>query len=168
MLEAPTAALEYGSKFKLKGVARAAGAQVTLEQRASGAAWQAVAKLKPGAGGVVATTVKPLVTTEYRLSAPAKLFGAPIRISVAPRIRLAPATVATSLRGLVRPVLPGARVDIQRLDGSSWRFAATASVDDAGAFEARLDLSPGTYRARVAPGRGLVAGYSPALQVVSG
>ena len=35
-LEAPTAALEYGSKFKLKGVARAAGAQVTLEQRTSG------------------------------------------------------------------------------------------------------------------------------------
>ena len=63
---------------------------------------------------------------------------------------------------------PGARVDIQRLDGSSWRPAATASVDAAGAFEARLDLTPGTYRARVAPGRGLVAGYSPALQVVSG
>ena len=168
-LEAPTAALEYGSKFKLKGVARAAGAQVTLEQRASAtAAWQPVARLKPGAGGAVVATVKPLVSTEYRLSAPSKLFGAPIRVSVAPRVRLSPATVATSLRGLVRPVTPGARVDIQRLDGSSWRPAATASVDAAGAFEARLDLTPGMYRARVAPGRGLVAGYSPALQVVSG
>ena len=120
-LEAPTAVLEYGSKYKLKGVARSAGAQITLEQRTSGAAWQPLARLKPGAGGVVAATVKPLVSTEYRLSAPAKLFGAPIRVSVAPRIRLTPATVATSLRGLVRPVLPGARVDIQRLDGSSWR-----------------------------------------------
>jgi stage II sporulation protein D len=169
-LEAPTAALEYGSKFKLKGVARAAGPQVTLEQRASGtaAAWQPVARLKPGVGGVVLATVKPLVSTEYRLSTPSKLFGAPIRVSVAPRVRLAPATVATSLRGLVRPVTPGARVDIQRLDGSSWRPAATASVDAAGAFEARLELTPGTYRARVAPGRGLVAGYSPALQVVAG
>lgn len=167
-LEAPTAALEYGSKYKLKGVARSAGAQVTLEQRATGAAWQPVARLKPGAGGVINATVKPLVSTEYRLTTPAKLFGAPIRLTVAPRIRLAPATVATSLRGLVRPVLPGARVDIQRLEGSSWRPAATASVDTAGAFEARLDLTPGMYRARVAPGNGLVAGYSPALQVVSG
>ena len=111
---------------------------------------------------------EPLVSTEYRLSAPAKLFGAPIRVSVAPRIRLTPATVATSLRGLVRPVILGARVDIQRLDGSSWRPAATASVDATGAFEARLDLTPGMYRARVAPGHGLVAGFSPALQVVSG
>ena len=167
-LEAPTAALEYGSKFKLKGVARAAGAQVTLEQRTSAEAWQPLARLKPGAGGVVVATVKPLVSTEYRLSAPSKLFGAPVRVSVAPRVRLSPVTVATSLRGLVRPVTPGARVDIQRLDGSSWRPAATASVDATGAFEARLDLAPGTYRARVAPGRGLVAGYSPALQVVAG
>jgi stage II sporulation protein D len=167
-LEAPTKALEYGSKVKLKGVARAAGPQVTLEQRtSSAAAWQPVARLKPGAGGVVIATVKPLVSTEYRLSAPAKLFGAPIRVSVAPRVRLSPATAAT-LRGLVRPVTPGARVDIQRLDGSSWRPAATASVDAGGAFEARLDLTPGMYRARVAPGRGLVAGYSPVLQVVSG
>ena len=55
-LEAPTAALEYGSKYKLKGVARSAGAQVTLEQRTSGAAWQPVARLKPGAGGVVVAT----------------------------------------------------------------------------------------------------------------
>jgi stage II sporulation protein D len=167
-LEPPTKVLEYGSKYKLKGVARGAGAQVTLEQRAVGAAWQLVARLKPGAGSVVAATVKPLVSTEYRLSTPTKLFGAPVRVSVAPRIRLAPATVATALRGLVRPVLPGARVEIQRLDGSSWRLAATASVDAAGAFEARLDLTPGMYRARVAPGNGLVAGYSPALQVVSG
>lgn len=167
-LEAPTAPLEYGGRFKLKGVARGAGAQVTLEQRVSGALWEPAARLKPGAGGAVVATVKPLVSTEYRLSAPAKLLGAPVRVSVAPRIRLAPAMVATSLRGLVRPVIPGARVDIQRLDGSSWRAAATTSVDEAGAFEARLDLTPGMYRARVAPGHGLVAGFSPALQVVSG
>ena len=135
----------------------------------SGALWEPAARLKPGVGGAVVATVKPLVSTDYRLSTGAgKLFGAPVRVSVAPRVRLSPATVATSLRGLVRPVIPGARVDIQRLDGSSWRPAATASVDRAGAFEARLDLTPGTYRARVAPGRGLVAGYSPALQVVAG
>ena len=167
-LEPPTVPLEYGGKLKLKGVARGAGSQVTLEQRVSGALWEPAARLKPGAGGAVVATIKPAVSTDYRLSASVKLFGAPVRVSVAPRIRLTPATVATALRGLVRPVLPGARVDIQRLDGSSWRAVGTASVDDAGAFEARLELTPGTYRARVAPGHGLVAGFSPALQVVSG
>jgi stage II sporulation protein D len=168
-LAPPTAPLEYGGKLKLKGVARGAGAQVTLEQWVSGGLWEPAARLKPGAGGAVVATVTPLVSTNYRLTTGAgKLFGAPVRVSVAPRIRLSPATVATSLRGLVRPVIPGARVDIQRLDGSSWRPAATALVDQAGAFEARLDLTPGTYRARVAPGHGLVAGFSPALQVVAG
>jgi hypothetical protein len=29
-------------------------------------------------------------------------------------------------------------------------------------------LTPGTYRARVAPGRGLVPGVSPVLKVVAG
>jgi stage II sporulation protein D len=167
-LAPPTAPLEYGGQLKLQGVARGAGSPVTLEQRVSGALWEPAARLKPGAGGAIVATVKPLASTDYRLAASAKLFGAPIRVAVAPRIRLSPATVATSLRGLVRPVIPGARVDIQRLDGSSWRPVATASVDQAGAFEAQLNLTPGTYRARVAPGRGLVAGFSPALQVVSG
>ena len=167
-LAPPTTALEYGGQLKLTGVARGAGAQVMLEQRVSGTVWEPAARLKLGAGGAVVATVKPLASTDYRLAASGKLFGAPIRVSVAPRIRLSPATVATSLRGLVRPVLPGARVDIQRLNGSSWRAAASTTVDQAGAFEARLDLTPGTYRARVAPGHGLVAGYSPALQVVAG
>jgi stage II sporulation protein D len=167
-LEPPTVPVEYGGRLKLKGVARSAGPQVTLEQRVSGKLWEPAARLKPGAGGAVVATVKPLVSTDYRLSVSATLVGAPIRVSVAPRIRLAPATVATALRGLVRPVLPGARVDIQRLAGSSWRAAASTTVDEAGAFEAQLALTPGTYRARVAPGHGLVAGVSPALQVVSG
>jgi stage II sporulation protein D len=167
-LEPPTTPVEYGARLKLKGVARSAGPQVTLEQRVSGPLWEPAARLKPGADGSVAATIKPLVSTNYRLSVSTTLFGAPVRVSVAPRIRLAPATDATALRGLVRPVVPGARVDIQRLVGSSWRAAASTSVDEAGAFEARLALAPGTYRARVAPGRGLVAGVSPSLQVVAG
>ena len=168
VLEPPTVPVEYGAKLKLKGVARSAGSQVTLEQRVSAQLWEPAARLKPGAGGALAATVKPLVSTDYRLSVSATLFGAPVRVSVAPRVRLQPVTVATALRGLVRPVVPGTRVDVQRLVGSSWRAAASTTLDEAGAFEARLDLTPGTYRARVAPGRGLVAGVSPALRVVSG
>ena len=59
-----------------------------------------------------------------------------MHVSVAPRVRLQPATAPTTLRGLVRPIVPGARVDVQRLVGSSWRPAATATLADNGSFEA--------------------------------
>jgi hypothetical protein len=58
------------------------------------------------------------------------------------------------------------QVAVQRLVGSSWRVAGTATVDVAGAFEASVELTPGSYRARVSPGRGLVPGVSPVLRVV--
>jgi stage II sporulation protein D len=167
-LEPPAAPVEYGGQLKLKGIARAQGQPVTLEQRVSGKVWEPAARVKPGADGVVLAAVRPLVSTDYRLSVSPTLFGAPVRVSVAPRVRLEPATVATALRGLVRPVVPGVRVDVQRLDGSSWRAVGNATLDATGAFEAKLDLTPGTYRARVALGNGLVAGFSPALRVVSG
>ena len=56
---------------------------------------------------------------------------------------------------------------MQRLVGSSWRVVASATLDDAGAFEAALTVTPGTYRARIAPGRGYVPGVSPVLRVVA-
>jgi stage II sporulation protein D len=166
-LEPPEGPLEYGGRLKLKGIVRGS-AQVSLEQRVSKTIWEPAARVKPGAGGVVSVAVRPLVTTDYRLAvASSKLFGRTVRVAVAPRVRLQPATSSTSLRGLVRPVVPGARVDVQRLVGSSWRAAGSAQLDEAGAFEATLQLTPGTYRARVAPGRGLVPGYSPVLRVLS-
>jgi hypothetical protein len=56
-------------------------------------------------------------------------------------------------------------VAIQRQEGTSWTTVATAAVNDAGSFDAQLQLVAGTYRARVAPGHGLVPGLSPVLLV---
>ena len=67
----------------------------------------------------------------------------------------------------MRPVLPGTRVDVQRLAGSAWRTVATAAVDARGEFQATLRLAAGTYRARAAPGGALVPGISPPLRIVS-
>ena len=39
-------------------------------------------------------------------------------------------------------------------------------MDEEGRFEAALDLAPGTYRARFAPGRGFAPGLSQPLEVV--
>jgi hypothetical protein len=72
---------------------------------------------------------------------------------------------AGRLRGYARPLFPGASVAIQRFNGSSWRVVARATIDANGAFEASVNLTPGDYRARLAPGRGFVAGVSPTLKV---
>jgi stage II sporulation protein D len=165
-LERPAAAVQYGAAVKLKGVARGAGANVRLEQRVSGRIWEPAARVAAGPEGSFQVAVKPLVSTDYRLAVSSKVFGQPMRVAVAPRVRLEPVTDPATVRGLVRPVLPGVRVDVQRLVGSSWRVVGTTTVDVSGAFEASVQLAPGTYRARVAPGRGLVPGVSPVLRVV--
>jgi stage II sporulation protein D len=166
-LEPPTAPVEFGGQAKLTGLLRGS-AKATLEQRVSGQVWEPAASVTAGADGALAIGVKPLVSTDYRLSVAKDVAGAAVRVSVAPRVRLQPVTEPTTLRGLVRPVVPGARVDVQRLTGSVWRNVATSVLDTAGAFEAAVRLTPGTYRARVTPGRGLVPGVSPVLKVVAG
>jgi stage II sporulation protein D len=165
-LEQPVGPVEYGSAAKLAGVVRG-GAKVTLQQRVTGKLWEPAAPVRPAADATFSVAVKPVVSTDYRLAVSETLAGRPVHLAVAPRVRLRPATSPTALTGLVRPVVPGARVDIQRRVGSSWRPAATAAVAANGSFEAVLDLTPGTYRARVAPGRGLVPGVSPVLRVVA-
>jgi stage II sporulation protein D len=165
-LERPAAPIQYGAAAKLKGLARGAGSNVRLEQRVSRTIWEPAARVAAGPNGAVEVAVKPLVSTDYRLAVSSKVFGQPVRVAVAPRVRLEPVTDPATVRGLVRPVVPGVRVDVQRLVGSSWRVVGTTTVDVAGAFEASVQLTPGTYRARVAPGRGLVPGVSPVLRVV--
>jgi stage II sporulation protein D len=165
-LDRPAKTVEYGGAIRLTGLARAAGRNLRLEQRVSGRIWEPAARVAPAGGGVVQVAVKPTTTTWYRLAASAKIVGQPVRVFVAPRVRLETTSDSATVRGLVRPVVPGARVSVQRLEGSSWRVAGTGTVDVGGAFEVSVDLTPGTYRARVAPGRGLVPGLSPVLRVV--
>jgi stage II sporulation protein D len=166
-LDRPTAPIEYGTQAKLTGRVRGSE-KTTLEQRVSGRVWEPAARAAPGENGALSVVVRPLVSTFYRLAVTSDVFSAPVRVAVAPRVRLQPATEPTTLRGLVRPVMPGARVDVQRLAGNAWQKVGTAVVDTSGAFEAAVRLTPGTYRARVAPGRGFVPGVSPVLRVVSG
>ena len=139
---------------------------VLLESRVGTGAWSQLGAVTASPEGVVSTVVKPLQATQYRLSS-GKVFSSPVTVRVAPLVRLAAATDQTSLRGSVKPAVEGARVDVQRQVGTVWKTVARASLNADGTFQATLTLSPGTYRARVAPGRGLVAGSSAPLRVVS-
>ena len=165
-LQPPSGPLEYGKAVRLNGIVRGSS-EATLQQRASAQIWEPASRLTPGPDGAVAVNVRPLVSTDYRIAASPTLAGQPIRVSVAPRVTLAAAPTPTALRGVVRPALAGARVDVQRLAGTSWRVVASATVSEAGVYEAAFTVVPGTYRARIAPGRGYVPGVSPVLRVVA-
>jgi hypothetical protein len=159
----PDAPVTFGKKVSLSGLARSLPS-VRLDQRLAGSGWQQIRPVSPGPGGVVTIRTKPQVPTDYRLTSGA-VRSSVAHVSVAPLVRFQAMPDAGRLRGYARPLFPGASVAIQRFNGSSWRVVARATVDANGAFEATVNLIPGDYRARLAPGRGFVAGVSPTLKV---
>ncbi|HEX9094363.1 MAG TPA: SpoIID/LytB domain-containing protein, partial [Coriobacteriia bacterium] len=163
-VDLPVSPLAYGVKTTLSGLARGV-AKVRLEQRSDGA-WEQASTLELSGDGTFTAAVRPTVSRLYRLSN-GSLSSAPVRIPVAPVVRLDPVSSPSYLTGRARPVLPGKTVVIQRQRGTAWKPVAQATIDDQGKFTANLDLRPGVYRARLAPGGGLVPGTSPIVKVVS-
>lgn len=162
-LATPQAPVTYGKDIALSGVARRLPS-VRLDQRQSGTPWEQVRPISPGPGGSVNVSTKPRVPTDYRLVSGAAR-SAIAHVSVAPLVRFRGMPDPSTLRGYARPVLPGGSVALQRFDGSGWRTFARATIDQSGDFEAHVSLTPGKYRARLAPGRGFVPGVSPTLNV---
>jgi hypothetical protein len=161
-LSRPYGPLAYGSSTTLTGRGRGLTG-LSLEQR-SGSAWQASAPITPASDGSFTVSVNPSVTTSYRLaSGTVKAF--PLRVTVAPVVTLALAPDLTALVGTTSPAVPNGIVEVQREDGVVWTTVTTATIDFTGGFRIALPLAPGTYRARFAPGSGLVAGTSPPLVV---
>jgi stage II sporulation protein D len=163
-LAPPAKPLAYGVVGKLTGLARGVGRPV-LEQRV-GSSWRTIAAVQPQANGTFTVAVRPTTSGQYRLNA-SSARTAVTNVGVAPRIALSPVIDPMELRGTVRPVLAGAAVEIQRLNGGAvWRTVGRTTIDARGEFTAAMHVPPGSYRARVpAPGRGLVAGTSSTLVV---
>jgi stage II sporulation protein D len=155
----------FGAKAPLTGFLRGLSS-ASMERRPLGGAWAKVASVAAGKDGTFTVPVKVQTTADYRLAAD-KLKGAPVRLVVAPRLKLKLGDAPGALAGTVRPAFPGATVVLQRLDGDRWTRAATALVDDTGSYRTELALPPGTYRARLAPRAGFATGLSQALAVTS-
>jgi stage II sporulation protein D len=154
----------YGTQVRLVGIARGAP-RVMLESRPYGGEWSQVAPLR-SRGGQVAATLSPKVTTDYRISAGTIRSGV-VRLAVAPSVQLSAAASRTAVSGLVKPLLPGGSVQLQRQAGNGWTTVARSTVGSDGSFRASINLTPGTYRARVVAGKGFAVGLSPVLQVVA-
>jgi hypothetical protein len=56
-------------------------------------------------------------------------------------------------------------VQVQRLGSSGWATVAQTTIASDGSFTAQLDLSSGSYRARVAAGHGFAVGLSKTVVV---
>ena len=155
----------YGSGITLLGAARGTP-RVYLEARASGGGWKSLGRLKVK-NGAVTSTVKPKVTTDYRLQS-GGFRSAVVRVPVAPLVTLQAGSDGVSVSGVVKPVASGENVDVQRLDPNGWDHRRRR--DDRLERELPGDsatLQPGSYRARVAAARGYATGISKTLTVVS-
>ena len=160
----PAGPLEYGTTTHLTGVARGLP-RVTLDARAYGGQWKPLGVLT-SRGGRVTATVSPKVTTDYRISS-GIVRSAVVRLSVAPSVRLSAAADRTSVSGVVKPFISGVPVQIQRqAPNGSWLTVAQGTPASDGSFQVTVNLVPGTYRARIAPGNGFAPGISPVLTVV--
>jgi stage II sporulation protein D len=161
-LSNPSGTVVYGSPGNLSGVARGV-TRVTLESRVYGGAWKRGARLTVR-DGAVTVTVRPRVTTDYRLES-GGFRSASVRVSVAPLVQLAAGADGVSVNGTVQPALSGASVQIQRLGSGSWTTVTQTIVGSDGSYSATLDLVAGSYRARVVAGQGFAIGLSDTLVV---
>ncbi len=162
-LSAPSTTVVYGSRAQLTGVAR--GLSNATLQQFDGTMWKEVGAVKPAKDGGVTMSIKPIITMRYRL-ATGKVSAPSVRVPVAPLIRFNTPRTPDQLSGYVRPLsLAGARILIQRQQGSGWATATQTTVAANGRFLAKLQLTDGVYRARVGSGHGFVAGMTPLLQV---
>ena len=158
----PTGAIVYGSKLKLAGTARGVR-KITLESRVYGGKWKRVGPLV-AKSGVLGPRVAPKVTTDYRLQSGGFRSGV-VRVAVAPLVQLAAGADAVSVTGTARPAMTGATVQVQRLGASGWETVSSTTTDAQGAFAASVNLTPGSYRARVALGHGFAIGLSGTMTV---
>jgi stage II sporulation protein D len=160
-LTPPVVPLAYGGTTSLTGVAR--GVQgVVLEAKGADGVWETLSSVTPAADGSFTVAIRPPATTQYRLAA-GDIRAALLKVAVAP---LVSASLAAGIvQGTMKPALSGAAVQVQRQDGVGWTTVATGTTDVSGAFTVSTALSPGAYRVRCAPGRGLSPGVSqPVLQ----
>jgi SpoIID/LytB domain protein len=162
-LDKPAKPLVYGIESQLSGIARS----VTNPriQRLESGKWKLAAPVDRASDGTFTAAVRATSKGVYRLAS-AKAASSPVSLGVSAYVKLDPAPSASSLTGRARPILQGAPVTIQQNTGSGWTKAAAATLDANGRFSAKLAVQPARYRARFAPGKGLLAGVSPILRVV--
>lgn len=135
------------------------GKQVTVTGKATGIKGAVLSQRIDGAW-----TPLPALTAKVKLLAPASFrLGAGVLVGPVLKVPVAPLVTARAeagtVRGTVKPLEPGATVQIQLDSERGWWPVAQTTTGPAGEYA--IDIpEPGTYRARVAPARGFAEGVS--------
>jgi SpoIID/LytB domain protein len=140
-----------------------------LEQRkVTSSAWTEVPLNKVDATHWKVTR-HPCVSIDYRIRS-RDAAGPQVHVDVAPNVAFDAQQHAGALTGKVNPLLPGQTVTVQKQTSSGWKSVATATIQGDGSFKAVFGVTNGFYRAKVVPpaSTGLVTGFSPKLEVVTG
>ena len=163
-LDQPRETTVFSAPLRLGGIARALPAPM-LFSSPDGSSWTEVGALQRETSGLASVIVKPERTLRYRIEV-ADAASPAVLVQVAPRILLALGAEPMTLSGTVRPRLSGATVTIERREGTTWKRIVRSTVDQAGAFRAKLRLVPGEYRARIPATGGYAEGVTAVLDVV--
>jgi len=159
----PSKTLAYGTPFTVTGLGRGLD-DLELEQRTAGTdAWVPNRAITPTADGSYSATMKAAGPTEYRVTIEG-LSTPSTQVVVAPSLTLKANRALTTLKGLVRPVLPGTTVQIQQL-GRRWTTVAKVQPSRYGRFGFVPSAPGGVYRARVVPGNGWAVALTPKVSL---
>jgi stage II sporulation protein D len=154
--------ITYGGAISLRGVARGATG-LSLEAKPAGGAWADAGPLPVHPDGTFALVVRPQVATQYRL-AWGEARACLARIGVAARVSAV--VTPQGVQGTLRPLAPGAPVQLQqKQDDGSWATLDAGTADTSSAWSFTTTLAAGMYRVRAAPGHGVAVGLSAPFTV---
>ena len=162
----PATTLQYGTSFRLTGLGRALP-DLRLEQRSPGTAeWVVKRDVEIDDDGSFSVAVKAAAPEEFRVTS-GTIATPSTKVVVAPRVALKVSGDLTTLKGSVRPVLPGTPVQIQHQNATTGRWGTVSKVDATrmGRFAWTPRLLDGTYRARVIAGGRWAVGLSKKVSV---
>ena len=110
----------------------------------------------------LSATAKLQAPATYRIQAGA-LLGPVLRVPVAPLVALG--LDGGGVSGTVRPLAPGAAVELQQETGRGWSTVARATTGVEGEFSLAPPslATPGTYRVRVPAAQGFAAATTQPL-----
>ncbi|NUT54870.1 MAG: SpoIID/LytB domain-containing protein [Thermoleophilia bacterium] len=152
-LTRPGGPVVYGKAVSLTG--RAKGVKGARLQRRVDGVWTRV-----GGPGLRAT-LKLLAPASFRLAA-GTLTSSVLRVPVAPRVTARKA--AQSVSGTVKPLEPGAKVQLQLDSEGGWLTTAETTTGTEGEYVLTA-AEPGGYRVRVAPAQGFAEGLSGRIEL---
>ncbi|MEV6299156.1 M4 family metallopeptidase [Actinoplanes sp. NPDC051861] len=143
------------------GTTTIAGAVATLEQRPAGrSTWSRVATVKTDAKGVWRTTVKPALSTAYRVTYTGSsgmwpaTSAAPVAwvrhaVSIKASTTKPKANKKIKISGTAKPARKGVKVTLQRKSGSRWVTITSTKTAASGAYSFSRSFKRGTWTLRV-------------------